>query len=63
MIKLDIKPYCHDCERFEPVSDKSRNIHLSPDYRVYCVYEDTCHNIERSIREEIQKEKENENQE
>lgn len=45
MIELVIKPYCHNCHKFDIVSHKYWN-----GIRITCTNIDHCENIEKSIK-------------
>lgn len=59
-ITLDIRPYCHDCDKFEPevLTDQ---VFMGPqayvtETKVRCVNQRRCDQIEDYIREQIRKE-------
>ena len=61
-ITLDIRPYCHNCEKFEPevwteqVFTGSLSLACTIETKVRCVNRNKCEKIEDYIREQIRKE-------
>ena len=60
MIELVVEPYCHECNRFEPVTERLYCNDCATETRIVCAYMDRCHLIENNIRREIMKEREKE---
>lgn len=59
-ITLDIRPYCHDCDKFEPEVWTNQvfagSIACTTETKVRCVNQHKCDQIEDYIREQIRKE-------
>lgn len=56
MISLNVKPYCHDCDYFEP--EKSSVIYADENSytEVMCENKHKCDQIEAYLRREMEKE-------
>lgn len=57
MIKLNVDPYCHSCDKFEPVAEKEidydyeDNEYISG-FEVHCAMEDLCRHLWEHMRTE-----------
>ena len=61
MIKLDIQPYCEDCQIFEADVDEPIKMHSSngeiilTDTVIRCTKRNLCHGLKRYLEKELQK--------
>lgn len=58
-ITLDIRPYCHDCDKFEPEvwhDEVITYVGSLVNTKIRCVNQNKCDSIEDYIREQIRKE-------
>lgn len=66
-IKLDIQPYCENCDEFEPVKDIGITFYADNDNqalssfctRVFCKHEKRCKEIAKHIGERLSNETNN----
>lgn len=64
MITLEVESYCHECDRFEPTTERRLTLRCVTffgkvdkeveDRAVVCTYHDRCRAIEQAIRREIE---------
>ena len=46
MIKLDVDPYCHSCDKFEPIAEKEYDyIEYISGIKVQCAMKDLCRHL------------------